>query len=53
MGKLIVISGPSGSGKTTICRKLIEVYPELTHSVSATTRKRRENEAKAEEERRS
>ncbi len=44
MGKLVVISGPSGSGKTTICNKLLEMYPELTYSISVTTRKKREYE---------
>jgi len=43
--KAIIVSGPSGSGKTTIVHKLIEI-PEfnLEFSVSATTRKKRENE---------
>ena len=44
MGRIIVISGPSGSGKTTVCWKLLEMFPELTHSVSATTRKKRDIE---------
>lgn len=43
--KAIIVSGPSGSGKTTIVHKLIEI-PEfnLEFSISATTRKRRDNE---------
>lgn len=44
MGRIIVISGPSGSGKTTVCGKLLEMFPELAYSVSATTRKKRDNE---------
>jgi len=44
MGRIIVISGPSGSGKTSICTKLLNILPELAYSVSATTRKKRENE---------
>lgn len=44
MGKLIILSGSSGSGKTTICRKLLDLYPDYTFSVSATTRAPRENE---------
>jgi guanylate kinase len=44
MGKLIILSGSSGSGKTTICRKLLEMYPQFRFSVSATTREPRENE---------
>ena len=44
MGKIIVISGPSGSGKTTVGNKLLEMFPDLAYSVSATTRKIRNNE---------
>lgn len=40
-GKLIVISGPSGVGKGTICEILLRQCPDLTLSVSATTRKPR------------
>lgn len=43
-GSLVVISGPSGVGKGTICRKLMERYPELRLSISATTRAPREGE---------
>jgi guanylate kinase len=43
-GKLVVISGPSGSGKTTIAREIMRRNPSLTFSVSATTRRKRENE---------
>jgi len=42
--KLIIISGPSGCGKTTIAHKILEKYPELMFSVSATTRSRRDSE---------
>ncbi len=41
---LFVISAPSGAGKTTIIKELLKSMPELAFSVSATTRKRRENE---------
>lgn len=47
MAKLIIISGPSGVGKSEIIKKLMQNYQEklnLSFSVSATTRKRRENE---------
>lgn len=35
---LIVISAPSGAGKTTLCDRLLQDYPEITYSVSCTTR---------------
>jgi len=41
---LIVISGPSGCGKTSIAHAVLQRYPELSFSVSATTRQRRANE---------
>lgn len=37
-GKLIIITAPSGSGKTSITRYLINKYPKLAFSISATTR---------------
>ncbi len=37
-GRLIVISAPSGSGKTTIARAIMQKYPRMLFSVSATTR---------------
>jgi guanylate kinase len=43
-GKLIVLSAPSGSGKTTIAKAILQHYPEMKFSVSATTRPRRLNE---------
>ena len=44
MGKLIVISAPSGAGKTSIVHQLLKDIPELSFSVSASSRERRENE---------
>jgi guanylate kinase len=41
---LFVISAPSGAGKTTIIKELFRVLQDLSFSVSATTRKKRENE---------
>ncbi|HEX6742295.1 MAG TPA: guanylate kinase [Sphingomicrobium sp.] len=43
-GLLIVLSSPSGAGKTTISRLLLEADPEITMSVSATTRPQRPGE---------
>jgi guanylate kinase len=36
--KIIVITAPSGAGKTSITRRLLNTFPELAFSVSATTR---------------
>ena len=38
---LLIISSPSGAGKTTLTRELLRTFPELTFSVSHTTRKPR------------
>ena len=47
--KFIVITAPSGSGKTTIVNKLLnEKNLNLFFSVSATSRKPRENEINGE-----
>ncbi|HHX86546.1 MAG TPA: guanylate kinase [Firmicutes bacterium] len=37
-GLLVVLSGPSGVGKGTVCRQLLNICPEITLSVSMTTR---------------
>lgn len=37
-GKLIILTAPSGSGKSTITQFLIDKYPALAFSISATTR---------------
>lgn len=42
--KLFVVSGPSGAGKGTLVAKLLERFPDLKLSVSATTRSRRQGE---------
>lgn len=44
-GKPIIIVAPSGTGKTTIIKKLMTEIPQLSFSVSATTRKPREGES--------
>lgn len=43
-GSLFVVSAPSGAGKTTLCRKLMEIVPDVKFSVSYTTRKPRVGE---------
>ena len=47
-GTIIAVSAPSGTGKTTIVRKVLREFPEIIFSVSATTRKKRENEINGE-----
>ena len=42
--KLIVVSAPSGAGKTSIVRYLLEQNPQLSFSISATTRAKCEME---------
>jgi guanylate kinase len=41
---LLVLSAPSGAGKTTVARHLLESFPFLRFSVSATTRTQRPGE---------
>lgn len=43
-GEIIVVAAPSGSGKTTIVKRILNEFPEIIFSISATTRKKRENE---------
>jgi guanylate kinase len=43
-GVLYIISAPSGAGKTTLCREIIDIFPQLRHSVSYTTRQPRPGE---------
>jgi guanylate kinase len=41
---VVVVTAPSGSGKTTIYKKLLRMRPDISFSVSYTTRQRREEE---------
>lgn len=43
-GLLLVVSGPSGAGKGTICKALLNKNDQIKLSVSATTRKPRNEE---------
>lgn len=43
-GKLVIFSAPSGAGKTTIVHYLLNKFPELEFSISATTRQSRGEE---------
>lgn len=40
----IVLSSPSGGGKTTVAKYLIGKYPQISFSISATTRSKRPGE---------
>ncbi len=42
--KIILVTAPSGAGKTSIIQHLVKKFPRLAFSVSATTRKPRNNE---------
>jgi guanylate kinase len=47
--KLIVISAPSGAGKTSIVHYLLKNMPELSFSISACSREKRENETEGKD----
>src|SRR5215216_2406056 len=42
--KIIIITAPSGAGKTSITHHLLKIIHQLAFSVSATTRRLRDNE---------
>lgn len=43
-GKIIILVAPSGAGKTTLARRLLNDFPDMKFSVSATTRPPRSHE---------
>ncbi|MBZ0199068.1 MAG: guanylate kinase [Ignavibacteriaceae bacterium] len=45
----MAVSAPSGAGKTTIVKRVLAEFPEIVFSVSATTRKKRNNETHGKE----
>src|SRR3954463_12134734 len=46
--KLVVITAPSGAGKSSIVKKLLQHNPELSFSVSCTTREKRSGEVEGQ-----
>ena len=42
--RIVALTAPSGAGKTTIARRVLEAYPQMQFSVSATTRPPRDGE---------
>jgi guanylate kinase len=48
-GKLIIIAAPSGAGKTTVVKHILQQFPQLSFSVSATTRAMRQGETDAQD----
>jgi guanylate kinase len=40
----IILSAPSGAGKTSLCRRVVELHPEIVYSISTTSRSPRSNE---------
>jgi guanylate kinase len=43
-GRLFILSAPSGAGKSTLCRALRQHFPDMSYSVSYTTRPPRQDE---------
>lgn len=37
-GLIFVVSAPSGAGKTSLCKRVVDIFPDLRHSISYTTR---------------
>jgi guanylate kinase len=48
-GIILIISAPSGAGKTTLCRVLLERFPNMKESISYTTRTPRAGEVHGED----
>lgn len=41
---LLVVSAPSGAGKSSLCKRLMEKFPQMIYSISCTTRAPRGDE---------
>ncbi|MFP4159808.1 MAG: guanylate kinase [Desulfobacterales bacterium] len=48
-GRLFILSAPSGTGKTTLCRRILSAFPDMSYSVSYTTREPRDGEKEGRE----
>ena len=48
-GLLMVVSAPSGAGKTSVCRRVMELLPDISFSVSVTTRAPRPGEVEGKD----
>ena len=48
-GKAIIFSAPSGAGKTTLVKHILAKNPNISFSISACSRPRRENERKGKD----
>ena len=48
-GLMLVLSSPSGAGKSTLSRRLLKSDPNLSMSISVTTRPKRKNEVDGED----
>ena len=48
-GLMLVLSSPSGAGKTTMTKRLLATDPQISLSVSATTRKPRTGEIEGQD----
>ncbi|MFP4000039.1 MAG: guanylate kinase [Desulfobacterales bacterium] len=48
-GRLFILSAPSGTGKTTLCRRILSAFPDMSYSISFTTRPPRNGEAEGKD----
>ncbi len=48
-GYLFIVSGPSGVGKTVLCNEIVNTFPKVLYSISATSRAPRGGEKNGQE----